>query len=316
MYRAKIHIGLRTFKTALAVTLALTVAYLVKSSMPIFSAIGAISAMSRTLGDSFTACRNQLVGTVCGCVIGCLFLVTFHSMATPIIGIGILIVIFIGTKLKIYFSIPLSCIVFVSICLYDAGSPIAYSLSRFFDTSIGLIIALLINILVKPYNNRRRISNMMIHFIQVLPEYLEERVIDSHYPDLNPLSQNLRSLESEIEIFESQHFPRSPIRHEVSIYLRGCHQLAHRIYDELNAICLMDSSGLPSKECYERMKNLGLTNKIPEKFSGENPSAEDTVLCYHLCNILDAYEYLLQMSEAPDEEMLEDLPLYHQAHDK
>ena len=79
MYRTKIHLGLRTVKTALAVTLALTAAELVHSTMPIFSAIGAISAMSRTLGDALTACLTQLAGCVCGCLIGLLFLLVRKS---------------------------------------------------------------------------------------------------------------------------------------------------------------------------------------------------------------------------------------------
>ena len=69
MNRTKIHVGLRTVKTALAVTLALAAAGLFGSAMPIFSAIGAISAMSRTLGDAMKACLTQLVGCVIGCAV-------------------------------------------------------------------------------------------------------------------------------------------------------------------------------------------------------------------------------------------------------
>ena len=314
LYRTRINIGYRTVKSALAVTIALLIANFIQSNMPLFSALGAMSAMSRTPNDSLTACRNQLVGTICGCTVGCIFLMLFPVIYPPIIGFGVLIVIFIGNKLKIYYSIPLSCVVFICLCLYDAGTPLYYSLSRFFDTSIGLIVSLCINLLIKPYNNRRRISNMIIHFIQAFPEYLEERVINGLYPDLKPLKRVLRRLDDEINIFERQKFPRNPLRKEVSIYLRGCEQLAQRMYDELNAICSMDSTGLLSKECYERMKKLGLTNKNVEHFCCENPSLTDNVLCYHLNNALDAYEYLKCMHEAPDEEILEDLPV-HQTHD-
>lgn len=312
MYRTKLHIGFRTFKTALAVTLALLIAHFMNSNMPIFSAIGAISAMSRTLGDSITACKNQLIGTVCGCCIGYLFAIVFPVMLSPIIGIGIIIVILIGNKLKIYLSIPLSCIVFVGICLYDAGTPLSYALSRFFDTSIGLVVALVINLFIKPYNNRRRISNMLIHFVQALPEYIDERVINLHYPDLTHLEHSLKMLDIEIELFEKQKFPVNPIRQEVSVYLRGCKQLAQRIYDELNAICLMDSTGFISKEYYEIMKSYHLCTKEPENFCDENKTESDIVLCYHVKNIIDAYDYLQTMNQAPDEEIIEDLPVYHQ----
>ncbi len=314
MYRTRIHIGYRTVKSALAVTIALLIANLIKSNMPLFSALGAMSAMSRTPNDSFTVCRNQLVGTVCGCVLGCIFLMIFPTIYPPIIGLGVLIMIFIGNKLKIYYSIPLSCVVFICLCLYDDGTALHYSISRFFDTSIGLVVSLCINVLIKPYNNRRRISNMMIHFIQAFPEYLEERVIKGLYPNLKPLKRILKRIDDEIDIFERQKFPKNPIRKEVCIYLRGCQQLAQRMYDELNIICSMDSTGMPSKQCYERMKQLGLTTKNISHFSCENPTLTDIVLCYHLNNALDAYEYLKQMHEAPDEEALEDIPV-HRTHD-
>ena len=99
MVKTRIHLGLRTIKTALAVTLALTIAGLLGSAMPIFSAIGAISAMSRTLKDALTACLTQLTGCVVGCVIGCLFLVMFPHTPPILIGLGVILVILLGLRL-------------------------------------------------------------------------------------------------------------------------------------------------------------------------------------------------------------------------
>ena len=60
------HIGLRTVKTGLAVALALFFADLRSSPLPIFAAIGAIVAMSRTVGDAFETCRTQFFGILFG----------------------------------------------------------------------------------------------------------------------------------------------------------------------------------------------------------------------------------------------------------
>ena len=60
------HIGLRTVKTGLAVALALFFADLRSSPLPIFAAIGAIVAMSRTVGDAFETCRTQFFGILLG----------------------------------------------------------------------------------------------------------------------------------------------------------------------------------------------------------------------------------------------------------
>lgn len=302
--RTKIHVGLRTIKTALAVTLALLAARLFGSAMPIFSAIGAISAMSRTLGDALTACLTQLTGCVIGCTIGCLFLLMFPATPPVVIGLGIVLVILLGLRLHSEFAIPLSCIVFVSICLYDAGSPLFYTAARFADTSVGLIIALAVNMLIKPYNNRRMIADMLTHFVQAFPDYLRERVLLGHYPDLTPLQRSLRRLEEEISLYERQTYPNKRVRHEVGIYLRGCQQLAERMYDEMNALCMMDSPGMPDATHIERLAKLGVEAPDAAVRAPEDRRDEDVVLGYHLDNLLNAFEYLCALNEAPDAEVI------------
>ena len=99
MTRTKIHVGLRTIKTALAVTLALLAAGLIGSATPIFSAIGAISAMSRTLGDAMKACLTQITGCIVGCTVGCLFAIMFPAVPPVLVGCGIVLVILLGLRL-------------------------------------------------------------------------------------------------------------------------------------------------------------------------------------------------------------------------
>lgn len=306
MNRTRIHLGLRTVKTALAVTLALAAAELTHSTMPIFSAIGAISAMSRTLGDALTACLTQLAGCVCGCVVGFLFLTLFPNMGPARIGVGIVLVILLGIRLKIHFAIPLSCIVFVCICLNENSGPLFYAASRFLDTSLGLIIALAVNMLIKPYNNREQIGNLITHVVQAFPDYLHDRVLLGHYPDLTPLRRGLKKLDEELQLYERQTFPNRKCRQQVAVYLRGCQQLAVRMFDELNALCLMDSPGAPDEEAVKRLEKIGISDENTLKIPESGRREEDIVLDYHLKNLLDAYGYLSEMNAASTAEILED----------
>ncbi len=305
MVKTRIHLGLRTIKTALAVTLALTIAGLLGSAMPIFSAIGAISAMSRTLKDALTACLTQLTGCVVGCVIGCLFLVMFPHTPPILIGLGVILVILLGLRLHSEFAIPLSCIVFVSICLYEAGSPFFYAASRFGDTSIGLMIALAVNMLIKPYNNRARIAGMLTHIVQAFPDYLQERVLHGHYPDLTPLRNSLDRLDAELSLYEDQSYPNKENRHAIGIYLRGCQQLAERMYDEMKALCLMDSPGLPDVACVARLSAMGIAAENVTTCQAGQQREEDIVLAYHAGNLLSAFDYLCALNEMPDEAILQ-----------
>ena len=67
----KIRIGQRAVKTALSVGIALAVAQILGSSLPIFAAIGAISVMSRTWSDSLKESLTQVAGTFLGYLIAC-----------------------------------------------------------------------------------------------------------------------------------------------------------------------------------------------------------------------------------------------------
>lgn len=299
MNRLKIHIGLRTVKTAIAVTLALALAQAMGSSMPIFAAIGAIVAMSRTLGDALSACLTEFAGTLCGCIVGVLFVTLLPAQRPAIIGLGIVLVITVTIALKLQFAVPLASIVFVSICLHTSGSVLTYAAQRFMDTSVGLLVALAVNMLIRPYNNRERIAKVMTHFVEAMPDYLRERVLLGLYPDLTPLRRCLDLLDEEISLYERQTFPGKRTRKQAAVYLRGCQQLAERIYDELKTLCMMDSPGTPKAGHRERLAALGIT-AVSSAALRSSP-VEDAVLGYHLDNLLTAFSFLCTMRDAPDD---------------
>lgn len=196
------HIGLRTVKTGTAVMLALLLDSMRPSAMPIFAAIGAIVVMSRTLSDAITAASTQLAGITCGAIAGCLFSLLFPNNHYIAIGLGLILLIPICHPLRIGFAVPLTCIVFVSVCLYDpaTGSPIAYGINRFLDTSIGLSTGFVINAVLKPYNNYPLILRLFRSYQEAYPAALRELLVDGHYPDLAPFERQCRRLYDEIRV--------------------------------------------------------------------------------------------------------------------
>ena len=75
--------------------------------------------------------------------------------------LGVLCVISLCIGLKLNFAIPLASIVFADVCLYTGGDSIVYGFHRFTDTLVGLVVALLVNVVIRPYNNRQKIINTM-----------------------------------------------------------------------------------------------------------------------------------------------------------
>lgn len=79
-----------------------------------------------------------------------------------------------------------------------------YGFHRFTDTLVGLVVALLVNVVIRPYNNRQKIINMMNEIQKMFLPLLQARVLEHRYPDLTPLTEKMTSLASELRIFEKQ----------------------------------------------------------------------------------------------------------------
>lgn len=294
------HIGLRTVKTGTAVMLALLLDSMRPSAMPIFAAIGAIVVMSRTLSDAITAASTQLAGITCGAIAGCLFSLLFPNNHYIAIGLGLILLIPICHPLRIGFAVPLTCIVFVSVCLYDpsTGSPIAYGINRFLDTSIGLSTGFVINAVLKPYNNYPLILRLFRSYQETCPAALRELLVDGHYPDLAPFERQCRRLYDEIRIFGDQPFANQK-RKQDTAYLWGCYQLAEKIHFELAALAGMDTLGVPNDEMRARLHEMNVD--VPDEIPIPGLDEESLVLGYHLKNLLDAHDYLQGLLDLPKE---------------
>ena len=103
----RFRVGQRAIKTAVSVGLALALAMVLGSSLPIFAAIGAISVMSRTWVDSLKESLNQIAGTFLGYLIACVFVTVLPNPTFFVwMALGVLCVISLCIGLKLNFAIP------------------------------------------------------------------------------------------------------------------------------------------------------------------------------------------------------------------
>ena len=155
-------VGPRILKTALAVTLALAVVehYGASPAKVVFATIGAMSAVGPTFTASLLACLTQICGVAVG---GLLALTMIALQIPPVIGVGVGIVgILTGYqyfRLKLVPVLP--CLVLVNACLNPAVEAAPYAVGRLWDTAIGLAIGMVVNMLIFPYDNSRKIRRTM-----------------------------------------------------------------------------------------------------------------------------------------------------------
>ena len=275
-----LHIGLRMFKTALAVTIALAIARLFQSYSPIFAGLGAVVAMARTLRESLDAAKTQFVGVILGGIVSMLLLVIDPTPSVLLIGGGVLVALALCGIFKLYYAVSLTAIIVLSVCVSTGGDPPLVALGfRLIDTSIGLSVALAVNMLIKPYNNRHRVTSLLHKLADAVPACLEQRFVYDLTPDLTPMVTDLRALDVELDIFRRQHFRRRE--------------------QELSALCTLDLPGIPDEDNCRRLEELGLT--LPD-FTGRKSTEEIDFVCnYHLKTALQAREYLLELLELPPE---------------
>lgn len=288
--KSRLSPGPRILKTALAVALSVLLARLLtQEPLSLFyAAFGALIAMETTVSRALRQGLTQLVGVACGTLLGYASVLLFPPPAPFwVIGLGVFLLLFLLNALRLNFSASLACVIFLSSCVIPTENVVNDSARRLICTAIGLVTALVVNVCIRPYNNRRRILSLLEQIRRSVPEAVAAVVVRECIPDVQPLITLLRSLDRELELYHSQRFFR---RQDDEAILFGCCQLAQRMVQELEAVCGMDSLGELSAENTERLKALGV---VPPAAAPRRCDPNDTIVMnYHLEKLLAAYDFL------------------------
>ena len=151
------HVGMRNLKTALAATLC-ALLYFPFGRNPTFACIGAIFGLGSDMGNSWLNGGNRLFGTIIGGFIGmALFRIYIcfypeagtHLLLYPLLFVGVILLILASRFFRWPGAIQPGGVV---LCIILFNTPVStyvsYSLNRMLDTGIGVIIALIINLLL------------------------------------------------------------------------------------------------------------------------------------------------------------------------
>lgn len=218
-------IGMRTIKTGIAVYICTLLArYLVKN--PMFAGVGCVVSIQDTVKGSLKLGFNRIGGTIIGGLAG--FLCVLIKPGDPILaGIGTMVTIYSCTLLKINSGIIVSSVTFLSIHLgIITSNPANYSIQRVIDTSVGVVIGVIINYLLarpdyinvtyKSLKNANDITEECIKYGLINNgnfdrEKLRRKInkLDTIYPKLvgeikyNKKQVDIESIENEILLYKS-----------------------------------------------------------------------------------------------------------------
>lgn len=291
----KFHIGLRTLKTATAVVIAmlLVTSYGTTTSRLIFAMLGAMAVMEPTLKDSIGSCLTQIFGVFFGAIAGVLLmLLPINSLVAT--GIGIVLVITIYNLLHIRFSPTLPCLMVVIICTTPDIQPFTYAMGRLWDTAIGLGVGLIINSLIIPYNNTRKIRLTAESLDKEIIAFLEDMFDgDQEYPDTEKMTVTIDTLARQLSIFSNQwlllRLKRNRKRLEV---FNICADKARQLLAQMEVLCRMEKHGKLNEENLNRLIQNGAL--IRDVTVTTTPTENDIITNYHVTQILNLREDLIK----------------------
>lgn len=293
MHPPRFRLGLRTVKTALSVMLSLYLTSLF-GELSIFPALAAIGVMSRTFDEGLIECRNQAVGILLGGLFGC-----FAALALPeppiwAIALGVMVIIFVCSSFHVGYSTSLSCAIFIVACMSDPDAVVQSVLIRLFHTAIGLGTGLLINYLILPYNNSRKIRELLTQILEFVPTCLGTLYAPQSHPNPAPLDTKMDQLQYELSIYRHQRFRNKRIHREEFSFFTGCAQTAELLHQELLVLCRMNTVAPPDADNQTRLVCLGLSAPL----SSHTVSQEESIVTnYHLRRLLDQHTQLTRLLE-------------------
>ena len=293
--RLRFHIGLRTLKTAAAVIIAMLVVdlYGATSSKLIFAMLGAMAAVQPTFKESIQSCLTQIVGVLFGALVSILLLV-LPLPRLVITGIGIVLVITLYNTLHIQFSPSLPCFIVVMLCTTPDIQPMTYAIGRIWDSAIGLAVGMLINTLVFPYDNSRRIRHTAESLDRELIEFLEEMFDgDNVLPDAEKMASKIDDMNAQLKIFANQKLLMRLRRQSRELEaFRICEGKARALVAQMEVLCRMERPGVLSRENRRLLEECGAN--IQDQRSQEAVTECDVVTNYHISQILTLRRELLE----------------------
>ncbi len=302
MQRIKNPIGLRTLKTAVAVIAAMAIVdYLgTSSSKLIFAMLGAMAAVQPTFKESVESCLTQIVGVLFGALAG----VLLRLLPVPTLvqtGIGIVMVITLYNLFHIRFSPSLPCFVVVMICTTPDVQPLEYAVGRTWDTAIGLGVGMLINTLVFPYDNSRRIRLLAVSLDKELISFFEEMFDgDDALPDTEKMNRIIKDLHRQLDTFSNQRlWLRLRRQKEELETFRICEKKGRELIARMEILHNAGVPGALTTENKQRLIESGAV--ILDERNADVTNERDIVTNYHIRQMLDIRQELLRVLSLDEE---------------
>lgn len=293
----KYKIGMRTIKTALAVSIGLFVAETFNLQSPLFVGIGAIHTMQASVSESFKMGKNRMLGTVMGAIVA-VVIATYLPRNEIFMGLGIIIVIHMLNLLNWKKSISLSAIVFIAVFLNHEYEMVPYAVSRVLDTFVGIVIGVIVNYFIAAPNSDKLFGNFVRIMTADARKYAYQLTVGKHRVDLTDFKDELAAIEKVQNLIKDETKinilrPKGTIESEIIM------KVLYEIYYDLSALQMMQYIATISPDNLDLIEELYSIRPIWEMRA--IIAEKDIIFNYHLQRLLKNLILLENQSKNLDE---------------
>ena len=189
-------IGLRTIKTALAVTLGILLKdYIGVTSASIMST-AIITSIQNNIHDSFKNAFFRLLSTILGVALAISF--RYINFANPFsAGLGVLVIIVFCNVANIKRALVLASLIFVAVLTYQTTSDLElfyYGINRVIDTLVGVSIGAIFNLIFFKPNQQNFIMEEYNSIFPIMEDSLLSLIEEEKHIDQEKLLNELYKL--------------------------------------------------------------------------------------------------------------------------
>lgn len=161
MTAGPIRLGLRTFKTALAVMICILLFQVLDRDAPLIACLAAVFAMREDVSTTISFGAYRILGNLLGGSLALLYIYIYHALQYNfyaeliLIPLFVIVIIVFCDTLNFNPGIIGACAtLFIIVLTVPEHESFWYAFSRIMDTVIGTIVALLVNRFIKPPDGR------------------------------------------------------------------------------------------------------------------------------------------------------------------
>lgn len=287
------YLGMRTFKTGLAVLVTALLATVIPSTVPFNIIFASVICMETSVVSSFQAGANRVAGTFIGAIVSLVLLYIPISNQVRL-SLGVMLVIYICNRLKIKKSVGIGAsIVILILTGSGAVGPLEYTVRRILDTLLGIGVATLINMFIYPPNQMMNVRRAFLKFKEMAFNTVSEVLFYGLNDGIGKLGSELEGFKSSFGLLSEEiSLLRKYEKDEVE-YFAQMLEAAERVNLYTETVALMGMGHNVTAD-----NNTKARKTLNRGFEGEefadlrNSSREEIIYNYNLAKLLAAVEKL------------------------